>query len=215
MRDFGVVSARTILRITSMSPIRNFLPPSIVVTGDRLDATSEVYFNGVQVPEFVVSSSTRLIVRIPPSQVGKALKSLQAFASIPISQSRASLTMEIARPVRSIQGVDRLVQSWLLIFLTTPGSDAFNPQSGGGGRAIVGRVTERNGSSVAADLALSIERTKSELTKLQARARNVPLSEKLLSSDLESLDFDRGTGTTFASVSIVNMLGDRAQVSIR
>lgn len=215
MKDFGVVTARTILTVTAVAPIRDFLPPSLMVLGEKLNSASEILFNGVEVPEFVVASSSRLIVRIPDSQIGRELRSLRVFAKIPIPQTKAGLSLEISRPVRAISGVSRLVQAWLIIFFTNPGSDIFSPQSGGGGRAILGRTTDRNHKSAAADLALSIERTKTELLTLQTRSRNLPLSEKLLSSGLESISFDQATGFLLASVSIQNMLGDQAEVALR
>lgn len=215
MKDFCVVSAKTLLRITSVSPIRGFLPPSIIVLGDRLDHTKEVLFNGIEAKEFIIASPSRLIVRIPQSQVGKELRSIKALSTVSLAQASSELVLEVARPVHVVEGVDRLVQSWLLVFMTNPGSDIFHPQSGGGGRAIVGRITDRRHKSVAADLALAIERTKSELLSSQARGRNLPLNERLLSSDLESLSFDEATGVLSASVSIKNMLGDQAEVALR
>lgn len=214
MKDFRIIQAKTILTIFSISPIRGFNPPSVVVLGSKLNSASELLYNGVPVTEFFVSSDTRLVVRIPPSQVGKDLVDFQAFASVSILNNSASVVLELSKPLKQISGIDRLVQSWMMIFLTTPGSDVFQPSSGGGARAIIGSRTDRRHSSAAADLTVAIDRTESEILRLQSSQRNIPPEEKLLSSDLETLSFDDATGTLSATVRLKNFVNQAANVSL-
>jgi hypothetical protein len=215
MFDFQIVTAKTLLPVQSVAPIRGFLPLSVVVLGTNLDRTTQVLFNGVAAPDFIVMTKSRLIVQIPQSQIGKPFVSLQVLGdSLLAASGTASLTLTLTNPPIKISGLSRLVQAWVMVFLTTPGSDVFNPQSGGGGAAIIGRTTDRQGTGVAADLGQAILRTKSELTKVQAQNPSIPLDEKLLSSNLESIAFDSSSGTLLAQVSLQNMLGQNAQVSL-
>lgn len=214
MRDFRIVHARSILDVFSVAPIRGFNPPSIVVVGKDLNSTAEILYNGVLAPEFVVSSSTRLIVRIPPTQVGKDLTDFKVFASRPLQKKDASLILELSKPFQIVEGLDRLIQSWMIVFLTTPGSDVFTPSSGGGARNIVGSNTDRTQKSAAADLAVAIQRTESELIKLQAKSPSVPPEEKLLSASLDAVSFDDTTGTISARVQLKNMVNQSAAVSL-
>lgn len=215
MKDFRIVNSKTVLKIISVAPIRNFRPPSIVVVGEKLDLTQEVLFNGVEAEEFVISAPTRLIVRIPPSQVGKPLTDLKALSSVSLTKKDALVSFEITKPAKKIEGIDRLVQSWLMLFMSTPGSDVFDKSSGGGGLALVGRTTNRNGKGVAADLALAVERSTAELRKKQGSDLRVPQSEKLLNCTLDSVEFDPDTTTLSGRVTIQNMLGDAAEVTLR
>lgn len=215
MKDFRITSARILLKVHSVAPVRNFLPASVMVLGEDFNLASEVFYNGERVKEFFVSTPSRLLVRIPESQIGKSLDSLRVFSSVAVARRDAVLTLAIARPAEAIQGMDRLVQCWMMVFLTTPGSDVFAPKSGGGGQSIIGRNTDKSGKGVAADLTLAIERTKTELLQLQSRRSNIPQSEKLLSSNLESTQFDERTSTLSARVSLQNMLGNQAEVSVR
>lgn len=214
MRDFRIVQARALLETFSIAPIRGFSPPSVIITGKDLNTTTEILYNGIQAFEFVVSSSTRLIVRIPPSQVGKDLTDLQVFASKPALRGEASLVLELARPVTTVSGLDRLVQSWVMLFLTTPGTDVFTPMSGGGARAIIGSTTNREYKSVGTDLTVSIERTQTELLRLQSQSKGIPPDERLLSSSLESISTDEVTGIVSARVQLRNMVNQAAQVTL-
>lgn len=214
MNDFRIVTAKVVLKTYAVSPIRGFLPPSVVVAGEKLDQATEVQFNGVDAPEFVISSSTRLIVKIPVSQVGKPLTDLKVLSPVSVARQDAVLSFGVTSPPKKISGIDRLVQGWVMIFLTTPGSDIFNPTSGGGGASIIGRSTDRAGKGVAADLSLAIERTKQELLRLQSKNQKIPPSEKLLTSSLDVVQFGADTTVLSARVSIQNMLGDSAEVSL-
>lgn len=215
MRDFSIVSAKVILRTTSVSPIRGFLPLSVIVLGEKLDLTKEVFYNGVLAEEFIIASASRLIVRVPLSQVGQQLTSIQATSTVAVSKSSANVVIELSRPIHTVAGMDRLIQSWMMIFLSNPGSDVFTPQSGGGARSLIGRSTDMKSKSVAADLALAIEKTGSEIKKLQAQNKRVPLDERLLSGDLETLSFDEATTVLSATVSIKNMIGSKAEIALR
>ena len=214
MIDFQIVSAKVELKVQSIAPIRGFYPPSVLIIGSGLDKTKEVLFNDIEAREFIISSPSRLVVRIPESQVGKALRGIRVFSTVPVSRKDAVLELGFPKPMKSVSGMERLVQNWMLIFMSTPGSSIFNPSSGAGGRSIIGRTTDRYGKGVSADLAQAIDKTKTELISIQGKNPRIPLSEKLLSSDLESLNFDSNTATLHARVAIKNMLGDNAEVSV-
>ncbi len=214
MNDFQIVTAKTLLQVQSISPIRGFLPISAVVLGFNFDRATEVIYNGVSTTEFIVQSKTRLIVKIPPNQVGQPFKSVQVIGdSLLATSGTAMLSLGLSNPLRKVYGLSRLVQSFVVVFLTTPGSDVFSPQSGGGGKAIIGRTTDRRGTGVSADLAQAISATSTELTTLQSKQPNIPLSEKLLSASLQALSFDEANSTLLAQVALQNMMGQNAQVS--
>ena len=214
MIDFRVVSTKVLLNVSSIAPIRGFSPPAIAVIGTDLNLTESILYNGIEVKEFMVSSSTRMIVRIPQSQVGKNFSEIRVYSSVAKTGKDSLISLEIAKPIKNVSGIDRLVQSFMLVLLTNPGSDIFSPNSGGGVRAIVGRTTDHQGSGVAAALAQAIDRTKAELLRLQSTSANLPLAEKLLSCSLSSLSFDDTTSAINARVILQNMLGDQATVAV-
>ncbi len=214
MRDFRIVSARVQLKVVSIAPIRGFLPQSIAVVGEDLDKTSEVRYNGIQAEEFVVQTPSRMIVKVPRSQIGKPFSDLRVLSTVALSKKSAVLNLGLDRPLRTVSGIDRLIQSWVLVFMTTPGSDIFSPSSGGGGISLVGRSTDRTGKGVTADLAMGIEKTKQELLRLQASNQSIPPSERLMTTSLDVVEFDERTTVLSARVNIQNMLGDVAEVSL-
>jgi hypothetical protein len=215
VKDYRIVRAQALLQIFSYAPIRGFSPPSIIVLGKDLNKTTECHINEVTADEFFVQSSNRMIIKIPDSQVGKTINSLAALSEVALTHESASLKFELSKPPRLIEGIDRLIQSWLMIFMSTPGSDIFDLTSGGGGMAIVGRSTDNHGKGVAADLSTSIDKTNNELLRLQAGDRRIPPSERFLSGTLVGMNFDPDTTVLSARVEIRNQLLEGSLVTIR
>ena len=214
MRDLRVITAKAQLKVHSISPIRGFLPVSVLVVGTDLHRTTEVELNGILCDEYLIQDSSRLVVRVPDAQIGQVISSIKVFTPISTSYDTAKIEMSVGRPLRSISGVDRMVQAWLLIFFTNPGTDIFDQNSGGGARALIGRTTDAGHQSAAADLALCIDRTKTEMLRIQSRSPGLPLDERLMSSSLDAVRFDPDTSTLFASVSLRNMAGGAAQIAL-
>jgi hypothetical protein len=212
MRDFRVVQAKVSLRISSMVPVRGFDPPAILITGDSFNKAEEIVFNGIQVTEFLILGPNRLVAKIPDSQVGKALDSLFVLTSTSATHTDAALSLGITKPVKTVSGIDRLVQEWTMVFLTTPGSDIFDPAGGGGASSIVGKTADRNSASAA--LSQAVERTRQQITAKQARNSRIPPSERLLSASLVSVKFNVETTTLSAVVDLKSMVGSSALVTI-
>jgi hypothetical protein len=215
MIDLRIVSAKTVLKIFSIAPIRGFLPLSVVVVGQGLNQADEVRYNGIQAEEFFIQSENRLIVRIPASQVGQPMHDVTVLAPVSATKKNALLTMSLGAPLKTVSGMDRLVQCWMMIFMSTPGTDIFDPDSGGGAKNLVGRATNASGTGVAADLQQAIERTKTELLRIQSRRTNIPLAEKLLSSSLDAIHFDPDNTLLSARVTLRNMAGSAAELNLR
>lgn len=213
MIDFRFVHARTLLKVSSMAPIRGFSPPSIIIVGEKLNQADEIILNGISTKTFSIQSSTRLVAQIPPSQVGRAVSSLQILSTVPSLTGSAQLNFNASRPSK-VEGIDRLVQSFIILVLSNPGSDLFEPGSGGGVLGLVGRSTDANGKSVAADLSLAIERTKSELLRLQGADQRIPPSERLLSATMVNVNFNPSSTVLSAVVELTNSLGQSAQVQL-
>ena len=214
MQDIRLFTARALLPVTALAPVRGFLPPSIVARGRNFALASEIYYNGTKVSQFIIQSINTVLIAIPESQIGQPFTGLVVYASSPLNNADASVDFSIPAPIRLIEGMERLVQAWLLIFFTSPGSSIFAPNSGGGGLALVGRNTDTQGKGIAADFALGVKQTESELLSLQTQLPAIPPIERLMSSDLQTLSFNPNTSALQATVLIKNSFGTAAGVSL-
>lgn len=214
MRDLRVIKARITLVVHSIAPVRGFYPPSMLIVGENLDRAESVEINGITADEFSIMAVNRLVARIPTSQVGQPISSVRVYSATNAAAGDAVFEFRISNPVTDISGMDRLVQQWLLLFMSTPGSDIWEPTSGGGGRALVGSTVDVRHNSAASDLAMAVTRTNTELLSRQSSVLGLPPEEKLLSSSLESVSFDPNSTTLYGRVSIQNMVGQSADLSL-
>lgn len=214
MMDLKVVSAKQRLTVQSVFRIRDFLPPAVAILGIDFDKTTEVSINETPVKEFIIQSSSKIIAKIPEDQVGYELYEASVYSAIPTSFNNASIILKIGPTLQRSSGIDRLVQMWVLNFLSTPGSDIFDRSAGGGAQTFIGRTSNAKGRGISADLAYAIEKTSDELIQWQANQPNIPLEERLLSSSLDKIEFLADTGTLNAIVSLRNVLGNAAQVNL-
>lgn len=211
MRDFLVVQAKTVLKVTSVAPIRNFSPPAVIILGERLNLAQEITYNGVAVKEFIIPAPNRIVARVPETQVGRALSELRVLTAAAIIQKDSLLSLGVTRPLRTAAGIERLVQEFVMIFLSTPGSDLFNESAGGGAQSIIGRRSDE----ASAELSLAVDRTKQQLFRAQARNSRIPPAERLLSASLANVEFDARTTSLAAVVDLRSVAGDAALVTVR
>lgn len=212
MKDFRVVQAKTALLVNSIVPIRGFEPPSVLIAGEKMNLAEEIYFNNIQVTEYMILGPTRILAKIPDSQVGKSLTSLSVLCAVSAATKDTTLSFGITKPIKTVSGIDRLVQEWALTFLSTPGSDIFDPSAGGGASAIVGRTLDPSTASAA--LAQAVERTRKQIIEKQSNVSGIPPSERLLSAEVSSIKYDRETTTLSAIVELRNMVGSSALVTV-
>jgi hypothetical protein len=213
MKDFRVVQAKTPLKVTSYAPVRDFSPPAITVLGEEMNKAQEILYNNVEVTEFLIISPRRLLVRIPDSQVGRPLTSLLVSTSSAVSQKDALLSLGVDSPLKTLEGIDRLVQVFMTTFMTTPGSDIFDPDAGGGGQAIIGKPNEATSSS-SAQLSLAVDRTVQQMLRAQAQNTKLPPTERLLSASLSNVEFDQTTTTLRGTVDLRSVAGESALVTL-
>lgn len=213
MKDLRVTQAQLLLKVVSYTPVRNFMPLSVVVVGEKFDTADKVYYNNVEVTAFAIISPTQLVVRVPDSEVGHDLTSLNVMASVGTA-TNAALSFKLGPPVRPVSGVERMVQSYCIVLLSTQGSDVWSPGSGGGVLGMVGRNTSEGGRGVMADLAVAIDNSRQELLRQQSIDQRIPPEERLLSASLQNMSFDPSSSTLTASVALMNSVGQTAVVTV-
>jgi len=213
MRDLRILSRKTLLEITNVFPLRGVFPRSVLLKGPQLSRTTEVVYNGIPCPSFSVDSMTTVIAQIPASQEGRSLTNLQAFSDAMPEEGAAKISLSMISPVRAVSGLDRLIQTWMVVFLTGRGSSVFAPTSGGGGRDVVGRTYGSLNPPIG-DLTRAVQLTEAEIFASQAQASNLPRDERLLMAPLEGIEQDEASTTIYARVSIRNYLGELASVSL-
>lgn len=215
MIDLKLLTIKDLLPVVGVEYASNVEPLSLIVTGERLDQTSEVYINDIQSPEFVVLSNNRILVQVPTSERGSLLRKVAVIATVPAVNRKSMLHFEIGKSVRGISGLERLVQVFCKLLLQTPGTDRFNPNEGGGLMRLVGRsVSKGDSKNLQAAVVGAITRAKEQLLARQGANRRIPSDERLLSAAAEAIGYDASTTTLTSRIAISAVSGKLAVANL-
>jgi len=213
MRDLKVIAIQDILEIYGVS-MYSKRPPTLRISGKDLNQASVVYINDLPSPEFIVLSGTTLLAQIPDGQESSIVRSIKVMSTSPSLSRRSVLHFEIGRTFKTLNGLERLVQSFCKILLQTPGSDKFDPV-GGGLLAMVGRNIDRGLSSgLEAEVMSSIRRTKEYIQRKQARNPRIPPDERLLQAEPEGVGYDPSNTSLGVRILIAAVSGQAAVANI-
>ena len=219
MDDLHIVRSKTIIPIKRVT----YLPletPALRLEGRGLRYTDEVRINNAQAPDFTVMASNRIEVEIPASQLNEVIRTVAAYAST--LRGKGNLLFFKIMPFASQKAVGgtsktrywRLIQRFIVEFLTDIGSYPKFQREGGARTIIGGNVVSSDASDIRGKMSLAVERTASRLREHQSQNNSLAKHERLLMASLESLEFDFGTGNGYATVRLLAEDGEDVEMSL-
>lgn len=214
MKDLKVIAIKDILTITRVEAVPGFSPRTLAIYGLKFLQADEVYINDIPAPEFMVVSSTQILAQVPDSQVSSTIRKVGVFATRPFPDRASILRFEVG-DIKSLQGLERLIQHFAKILIQTPGSDAFNPNEGGGILSLVGTaVGRRDGSALQSTVVSAVSRVRDQIVTKQSRIPQIPPDERLLRADTLAVGFDPNTSTLAARISVGAVSGREAVANL-
>lgn len=191
-------------------------PRTIDVIGTDFRSVDEVLINNISSPDVIVLSKTRLLAQVPDF-----LGSTQKILSVLVLSRRLTFTtrsllrFRIGKTPGRVVGILRLVQKFLKILFTTPGTDVFNKQTGGGALRNIG-VTfgYGDGDQILNELVIAIDTTSRQIIALQSREPSLPLDERLLSAKILKAGFNKDEGAIDVMLEVVSQAGKAAVANL-
>jgi hypothetical protein len=124
---------------------------------------------------------------------------------------RSLIQFRIGATASKTRGILRLMQLFLKLLFTTPGSDIFAPKVGGGALAHLGQSISTDGTAdVVAGIIVSVDNTVKQLIQIQGRNQSIPPDERLLSAKVISAGFNKNETALVASIEVNSQAGKSA-----
>ena len=186
------------------------------VVGEDFRAVDDVRINDIQSPDFIVISKNRLIAQLPDSlQENPDVSSIQVLSRTLTLTAKSLLKFRIGDTPGQVQGILKLLQLFVKLLLSKPGSDIYNKGLGGGALRNLG-VTfgAGQGESIKADFVLAVDRVARQIIGIQSRNGLLPRDERLLNARLQGATFDRSEGSLFVVVEVVSQAGTSARANL-
>lgn len=211
MNGISVVRLLDVLRVNTVRNAPGVSPRSLIVQGQDFQNVETVLINGSPAPEFMVYAKNELIAQVPDIYRDELITDVSVLSSQLTLTDRSLVTFTLGTRPKKIQGVLRLMQTFLRILLRTPGSNVFHRRSGGG---MLARVGTNISSRAAADIAISINTTKTYLIGVQTAERNLPPNERLLNAEITNLNVDERSTSISVTIVLTNHSGQRTAATL-
>lgn len=209
--DIQCVYPQEIIKINRVRNAPGMPVRTLDVIGDDFRAVTEVLVNDVQSPSYVVLSRTRMLVQVPPLLEAATVTSIVVLSRVLTLTQKSFIRFGFGQTVGKVSGILRLMQLFLKVLMTTPGTDIFAPKVGGGALVHLGQnIGTEDGSDVVSDFIVSVDRAARQIVQIQGRNQATPPDERLLSAKVVSAGFNKNETAIVASIELSSQAGRTA-----
>lgn len=209
--DLQYIQFSDALSVVGAEEIPDLDPRSLEIVGVDFRNAKEVYINDLKSPSFVIASKRVILAQVPSGAVKDTITSISVLSSEFTATIQSKILFRIGDDPKLITGLKAMIQMFLKILLTTPGSDAFVPKIGGNVLKNIGQTFGLSeGSTIVSDFAIAVSRAESQMRSLQSSQSRLPDEERLLSANLLNVKFDVATATLVARVELISQSGTMA-----
>jgi len=209
--DFQVAFPQETVKISQVKPVPGLPVRTLDIYGEDFRSVEDVLMNQVSVPSFVVLSKTRLLAEVPQPLVSLTITSIMVLSRKLLISPRSYIRFNIGRTPSKTRGILKLMQLFLKMLLTTPGTDIFAPKTGGGAMVHLGQSVGTNeGSDVVAGIIVSVDSTARQIVQIQGRNQSIPPDERLLTAKVLSAGFNKNETAILIGIELTSQAGRSA-----
>jgi hypothetical protein len=209
--DIQFVLLQDALQLLGTREVPDLVPRSVEVVGKDFHYAVEVFINDVKSPSFVVTSSRTLIAQVPLEYATAEIRSISVLSSNFTATFKSKVSFKFGDDPSGATGIKFLMQNFLKVLLTTPGTDSFSKTVGGNALKSVGNTFDKaSASAIVSDFTIAVNRTAQQIRSVQARQGGLTEDERLLSASMLHVRFDPATSTLVARVELIPASGKRA-----
>lgn len=180
-RSMQFLQMRRVLDLVSIREIPGVQPRTLEIRGNRMDLTSAVELNDTTAPGFVVVSAGQLLVQIPSSITGRILTAA-VYSNYVDPAGKSVATYDLGSHPKISFGKARVFQNFVKMLLTTPGTDVWSPNTGGGMRAVAAVLPTKGGDqAISGDIESRVLQVARQMLRSQATDTTLLAEERLLS----------------------------------
>jgi len=208
--DFQVVYPQDIVQLTQVKELFGYDPRALFVEGKDFRRVEEVRINDQISPRYSIISKNQLVAQVPDSELDRDIDEVSVLSARLTVTPTSMLRFRIATGAGSgkVEGFMRLLQLYVKVLLTTPGTDIWMPGIGGGLLQKVGGTVSRKdeGRGLISEAVICCDNTTRQIIALQAQ-QQLPPEERLLSAKVVASDYDPTLQMLTVSPKIVSHAG--------
>lgn len=212
--DFQVAFPQESIQLNQIR-LLGFSPRTLDIVGQDFRSVEEVFINSVPAVDIVILSKTRLLAQVPDSLKDSTLLDVQVLSRRLTITPKSFIRFRIGSSPGRVRGHLRLVQLFLKILFTTPGTDIFNKNLGGGGLWNIGSTYGADeGGEIVSDFIISVARTQRQIVAVQSRDSSIPRDERLLRAQVLRAGFNKNEAALVVSIELTSQTGRSALANL-
>lgn len=217
--DFQVVLPQEAIQLNNISRVAGTgtrgVPMALMIQGADFSSVEEVQINSMVSPDVIIVSRQSLIAQVPDALASQTITTVSVLSRRLTLTPKSFLRFKISTSAGRVRGILRLMQLFLKILFTTPGTDIFAPRIGGGVLRNLGATfgADQTGDIVS-NLAISVQQTARQIVALQSRDQSIPREERLLSAQLVSAGFNKTESALVGVIQLTNQAGNTALANL-
>jgi phage baseplate assembly protein W len=209
--DYQILEVKGSARVTKTG-LYSKTPFTLDIVGINFRDVIDVKINGYKSPEFIVVSPTRILAQVPRSQASAVISTVVVSTETKIDADSALISFTaVPSAGKQASGSVKLAQIFLKILFTSPGTDIFAPNIGGGLLDLIGSAKSPGVLTAIAKTAVSS--TQKQLVRIQSGITQLDRNEKLSNATLLQCTFDPQTGTLALRVRLTAVDGSTVDAS--
>lgn len=213
MKDIQVARLKNSLVLSKVTKISNN-PPVLKLEGEKFNMATDIILDGVYAQQWVSISDKEILVYVPSTFSNKTIGSIAVVTEELIPNVPNLVFFELGTRVKSIDGIQKLIQNFVKILMQSPSSNKFQPV-GGGLLKLAGMNTVSDDRTARSDIISGISRAKNYLLGIQGANKRIPLSEKLLDVQVLGISSGKQPNTSLiVNIKIINRIGEEATTNV-
>ena len=213
--DFQIVFPQEVVKLGQIRPLVGLPVRTLDLYGEDFRSVEEVLINEIESPYFEVLSQHRMLVQVPAALSEANIQSVLVLSRRITITPRSLMRFRIGSSSSKVQGLMRLVQLYLKVLFTTPGTDIFDKQLGGGILRSIGKtIGRKDGRDLVSEFIVGADNTTRQIIQIQGRQPSTPPSERLLTATVLSAGFNPSETAVVGTIEVVSQARQSAHAQL-
>lgn len=209
--DFQCFFFGDVLNITGAEEIPDLIPRSLNIHGRDFDHAVRVLINDIDSPSWVIASRSQIVAQVPTTIENSNITGLEVLSSDFTATQKSKLIFELGRQTQKASGLKAMMQTFIKILFTTPGTDSFAKRIGGGALESLGKSFDKNNTqNLVSEFSIAIRRAEMQMMALQSHQPRMAGDERLAAANILGVRLDPVSTTLLARVELIAQSGKMA-----
>lgn len=210
--DYQVVAPQEVIQLTSVSKLDD---ENLFIRGQDFAWVDKVLINDLESPAVNVIDRNQLTAVVPSGVPIEDITDVKVLSSRLTTAERSLIRFYVSDLPAKCSGILKLMQLYIKLMLTTPGTDIFAPKLGGNLLGIVKEsFSQSDSGGIISRFVVASDVVARQIVQIQSKQPRLSPSERLAGATVVSAKFNPKEGSLVVSVGLLSQAGQSATANL-